>query len=218
MKSRCFIKNQEGSAYSIVFLAILPLLLFLLISNSEISRIKRVTSTTLENSVEIAVKDATMMVDPESQAYGEPRIVHKKAIERFKKNLQKDLRLNSDLSPTVHSSVEEVKYWVVIYNGDGKYKGYKVANNPDNEVYSYAYYTNENSFETVELDNTSIQGFPLTVGITNDGFSTYITENVLPVNITHPGIVAIVKVKIKPVMAKEGEYATRWAYGRIALR
>lgn len=201
------IKNDEdGFAFTIVFLLILPLMLFLIISSPQITRTERATNETLQQALSNAVSDAAHMVDRESQSMGEPRIDYERAYNRFIESLDYNLTL-LDGAPGEASSVKgDITYWLLIYNGDDKYKGYKGG-----KVASYAYYTNENGYSDLIIDN-SITGFPQYIDISENGFAGGKGINV---SIENPSVVAIITTNINPITQGKGEKVTRWAIAKI---
>lgn len=201
------IKNDEdGFAITIVFLLILPLMLFFTISSFEITRTERATNETLQQALSNAVNDAAHMIDRESQAMGEPRIDHERAYSQFKESLEHNLTLTDGMAGEASSVKGNITYWLLIYNGDDKYSGYKGG-----KVASYAYYTNENGHDNLVIDN-SITGFPQSLDISKNGFVEH--EGIIA-SIESPSVVAIIRTNINPASQQRGEEVTRWAMAKV---
>lgn len=201
-----FKSDERGFSFAIIFLLILPLLVFLMISSSQITRTKRTTNETLQQALSNAVNDAAHMVDKESQAMGEPRIDYERAYNCFMESLNYNLSL-TDGSPGEESSISgDLTYWLLIYNGDDKYKGYKGG-----KVASYAYFTNENGY--YENISNGITGFPHNIDISPNGF---VSGSGVSTTIDSPSVVAIVTTNISSIIGKENnEKVTRWAMAKI---
>ncbi len=212
--------DEKGFVFTVIFLLLLPLLVFLMISSAEITRTERTTNKTLQQALSNAVKDAAHMVDEKSQAMGEPRIDYERAYNRFIESLSYNLNLlllNDNIGGVpviegpsdVSSIVGDIKYWLLIYNGDDKYKGYK-----DGKVASYAYFTNEGGYN--EDINNSIIGFPKYLDISKDGF---VNESDISITLKSPSVVAVITTNINSVVSdKDGKEVTRWALAKIVER
>ncbi|WP_459195609.1 hypothetical protein [Wukongibacter baidiensis] len=207
------IKEEEGAIGSIIILILIPILVYILISAPNLARYQRATNTVLQNAVDYAVKDAATMVDEESQALGEPRIDYAKAKERFLESLAYNINAYSEEG----SSFEDVEYSLLIYNGDDKYKGYDGG-----KIASYAFFTKDDSVIT-----NSIDGFPVKLGITEDGITDKLYETDINVSVDRPFVLAVVKARIVSILDKksnnegndkEGVYVTRWSLGEIRVR
>ena len=211
--------NESGFAFTVMFLLLIPVLVFLMISSTEIARTERATNETLQQALSNAVKDAAHMVDEESQAMGEPKIDYEKAYNRFVESLSYNLLLlNNDYDGSlniegpsdVSSITGNLKYWLLIYNGDDKYKGYK-----DGKVVSYAYFTNENDYYEFIIDESET-GFPKQLYVTQDGFSD---ESGISITLKSPSVIAVITTNINPVVSdKEGKKVTRWALARVVQK
>ncbi len=207
IKLRKLNSDEGGFAFTIIFFLLLPVLIFLMVSSAEITRTERATNETLQQALSSAVNDATHMIDRESQAMGEPRIDYERAYNRFIESLEYNLTLlNGD--PSEASSITgDITYWLLIYNGDDKYEGYKGG-----KVASYAYFTNENGSFREEVNN-SIIGFPHRLDISENGF---IGGSGVNTTLESPSVIAIITTNINSVASEEkGEKVTRWALAKI---
>lgn len=216
MKNLCkLIKDTNGFAITMFLLMLIPLSLVLIISLSEIANTSRVADKTVNYAVANAVKSAAMMVDPESQAQGNPHIAYERAYEEFIKNIRYSLMLDENGNAIANSSINgTVKYWVLIYNGDDMYKGYT----EDYKVASYAYYTSEGGSFISPLSeiNDTITDMPKTIYVNNNGLTDI--EEGKKVILNEPGIIAVIQAEGKPIVVNKNETITRWAYGKIVKR
>lgn len=205
------IKDESGAVFTVLILILIPLLIFIIVGKTEIKRLYIASDNNLQNAVSFATKNATDMVDVESQSQGNPRIAYEKAINEFKNSIVYELGLNNSDNSTL--IMKNMKYWVVIYNGDTTYSGY----DENNKVASYAYYTNESGTEVNDIDNT-ITGFPKTLYITDSGISDTQTSDSVKVTLTAPGVLAVVQGEVNGVYTKNTTTTTRWAYAKIVKK
>lgn len=207
-----FKKDTSGMIITIFLLFLIPLSLFLIISQTEIANISRVADKTVNYAVTNAVKSAAMMVDPESQAQGEPRIAHKKAYDEFVNNIKYSLYINEMNETTNKSSIDgKIKYWLLVYNGDSIYKGYT----EEDEVKEMVLYQGE----------IGIRSEPQEFHILNSENIVYVNESGIneiekgkKVKLIKPGVLAVIQVEGKPVVLNKKETITRWAYGKIVKK
>ena len=146
-KIKKFHKDTLGGALTVVFLVLLPIFVFGIISNIEIDYLNSITEETLERALIEATKASAAMVDPKSNSQADPRIAYNKARTEFIEILHTNLGLKDQLTIVKN----DVKYWLIVYNGDTKYGDFD-----DYRVAPYYYCTNESGtfFEevgTVEL-------------------------------------------------------------------
>lgn len=217
MKNLCskLIKDTQGFAITMFLLMLIPLSLVLIISLSEIANTSRIADKTVNYAVANAVKSAAMMVDPESQAQGNPHIAYERAYEEFIKNVKYSLMLDENGNATPNSSIDgTVKYWVLIYNGDDMYEGYT----ENYKVSSYAYYTSEGGTFANPLSeiNNTITGMPKTIYVNNSGLTD--AEEGKKVILNEPGVIAVIQTEGKSIAMNKSETITRWAYGKIVKR
>lgn len=205
--------SEKGAVLTVVVLILIPLLLATFIFIPELKRTYFASDNKLQNAVSLATKDAANMVDPESQAQGNPHIAYEKARNQLIDKLQYNLALNTDMSGKNVSIFKSLKYWVLIYNGDTQYKGY----DENNKVVSYAFYTNQNGAEESVIDN-SITGFTQTLYISDTGISDTQTVNSVLVTLTEPGVLTVVQGETKQIFTKETKLTTRWAYANITKK
>lgn len=206
-----FINDETGAIGTIIILILIPIFVFILISAPSLVRYQRETNTVLQNAVDYAVKDAALIVDKESQAFGEPRIDYQRAKDTFIETLRNNIKAYAEEG----NSFEDIEYSLLIYNGDDKYKGYDGG-----KVASYAFFTNDDSYIT-----NDITGFPKKLGITEKGITDNLYQTDIKVKIDKPTVLAVVRGKIVPIIDDEdrsGEtedvYVTRWALGEIRVR
>lgn len=205
--------DEKGAALTVAVLLLIPLLIATFVFQTELKRTYLASDKKLQNAVSMATKDATNIVDPESQAQGDPHVAYENAMNQFKAKLQYNLALNTDMGGKEVSFFKTLKYWVLIYNGDTKYNGYDA----NNKVVSYAFYTNQNSIEESTIDN-SITGFPKTLYVNDNGISDTPSQNSVPVTLTAPGILTVVQGNTNQIFSKNTRPTTRWAYAMITKK
>lgn len=204
-----FINDEEG-LINILFLIILPILIFVFLSAPTLGRYQRSTNTVLQNAIDYSVKDAAAMIDKESQAFGEPRIDYLRAKERFLDTLEYNINAYEEEG----CAFEDIEYSLLIYNGDNKYEGYDGG-----KISSYAFFNNNEEYIT-----DSINGFPIKLGITEDGITDDLGDTDIEISADRPFVLAVVRARIVPIVEneededKESEYVTRWALGEIRVR
>jgi len=195
-----YLINQNGSAIVIVFLILLPLLVITNIYTSENKQMLTGGNINLKNTIVTAAKAAAQSVESTSQAYGKPMIDPNTAHNNFRKLLAKNLKLDEYFLPTTGSSFEgDISYYLLICNGTNTFGL--------DECIIYKYEDGE--IETVVLNTGEL---PQTFGINKD-FN--ITSKDKSVTLKTPGVIAIVKAKIKPIAMTSGVETTRWASARI---
>ena len=118
-------KDTKGGTITILLLFLLPILLFTFISRIEQTRVLRATNVTLEYAVEESARYGAMMIDPGSQAIGEPLIAYNRAIPVIEEHLKTFLLLDDNFNGVSGSSFESIEYQCIIYNGIEGIEGYK---------------------------------------------------------------------------------------------
>lgn len=216
MKNLCrkLLNDNSGLVISMFLLMLIPLSLILIVSLNEISNTSRVADKTVNYAVANAVKSAAMMVDPQSQAQGNPRIAYERAYNAFIENIKFNLMLDDEGEALSGSSVSgTINYWILIYNGDDHYKGYT----NDYKVVSYAYYTTDGgTFNNPRLETPNITGMPKTIYVNENGLTDI--EDGKKVILDEPGVIAVIQVEGKPIVVNNSETITRWAYGKIVKK
>lgn len=202
--------DNNGFALTITILILIPLLIFLKISSLELTREQRAVHVTLQNAIDIAVNEAANMVDEVSQAYGQPLIDYQRAHQQFKNSLYYNIMaLESGQLEEGSSFIEDVTYWLLIYNGTDKFSNMTKGN-----LASSVFFTNEGGTEFVSTTN-EVKDFPKTIAITEYGISDTPAGEEIQVTLTNPSIVGVVRVTIKPVTEQAPQIVTRWALGEI---
>lgn len=228
-------KDTKGGTITILLLFLLPILLFTFISRIEQTRVLRATNVTLENAVEESARYGAMMIDPGSQAIGEPLIAYNRAIPVIEEHLKTFLLLDDNFNGVSGSSFESIEYQCIIYNGIDGIEGYKYEdyfNNyyEDNQV---AYMVKLSSNEKPTIIENTIYGHdtfnPLTFFVNDDGifneYGVFTEESIDAIKVTMdaPGVLLYVKAKINPVIVNQDEddykeTVARWAYAKIVKR
>lgn len=221
LKLKKLLKDERGATITVLMLVILPMLIIGLVSLTENTNILRGSNTTLQNAVTVISRHSAMMINAESQAKGDPLIAHKKAYDLFLNEL--NYTLGADIEGT---TLENIKYWMLIYNGRYTYKGYSFGDetftsgegdNPYDivdeleEVKSFAYYSNVDSNEITD-DHID---FPRTFYVSDSGILDYEVEGSVKVTLKHPGVLLVLNADINPLIVNQKENVTRWAYATI---
>lgn len=229
MRDRIFrlVGNRNGYISTALVLIMAPLLLFMIMSSNDVTRVRRVTNTTLSNAVAVAVKDSASMVNSECQAMGKILIDPDRALEQFKDSLLFNLNLTMISEGDIRSSVrDDLKYWLLVYNGEG----HELSNGET--VRAFTMFTNTSGWVSDEEDeagigvgvgtetsynNDSITGFPYTIridelGIFDDG------NRGIKVTLEEPSVVAVVRANVTPLIGRDGVNVSRWGYARVITK
>lgn len=222
-------KDISGGTITILLLFLIPVLLFIFISRIEETRVLRATNVELEHAVEEAARHGAMMVDPGSQAIGEPLIAHNRAIPMLKEQLSVSLGLDDNFKGDDTTSLDNVEYQGIIYNGIDGIEGYEYAGyfndyyGDNNEIAYMVEFSNGGS-SIIEESGSNLENFsPKTFYINDDGITDYYTSGSIQVTMDAPGVLLYVKATVNPVIVnqEEGDYketVARWAYAKIVKR
>lgn len=216
MKSQIskFMHNEDGFAITILTLLIFPVLLVMMVSNTEITRINRTTNRTIQYALDRAVRESASMIDQETQAFASPRIDHTKALERFTATLFYNLKTTDTGAALNASSLDgAVTYWLAIYNGSNDYYGYG-----DGNIKAYVVYTNVNGF-TEKYENSTLLEFPRSFGLSSKGIDPDDLSKESVVKIESPSVIAVINVQISSATGLNNPVPiTRWSIGRVVSR
>ena len=199
---RGLLRSEHGSAVVVMLLVFIPLLLAGVFLTTEHARSVYGADVKLGRAVAEAVRAAAMCVDAESDAHGEPAVSPDMAHSIFRTILARNLGLSSaTMQPLDGSLVESLEYVLVVYNGDSKWLPgcWKYVFGSGTVSYSLAY-----------------AGFPQKFAVDPDDVS--FGEGTKTVELASPGCIALVKVRLKPVLYRgspEEVPAVRWAAARI---
>jgi hypothetical protein len=184
----------------------MPLFVILMVASVEQVQLVTGTDVDLQGALSEAARAAAMQVDGASQAAGDPRIGPDRAHLAFRQVLASNLGLSPDtLAPLPGSGVEGVAdYVLVVYNVDDAYAAGGI---PAGYVYSF-------SGGAYPLTESQVSG---TFGISAAGISLD-GSGERTVKLASPGVVALVRAGIRPVLAADGSEAVRWAAARIVKR
>ena len=227
-KLKVLIRDTKGGAISILLLFLLPVLLFIFISRSEETRILRATNVTLENAVEEAARYGAMMIDPETQAKGEPLIAYNKAIPMLEEQLKVSLGLDKNFKGNDTTSLDNVEYQTIIYNGISGITGYEYGEHfnkyyEENEVAYMAEFSSDGSSNIIEKDDYNVEFIPKTFYISDKyGITEFETNDSIIVTMDAPGVLLHVKATVNPVIVNQKDddkgVVARWAYAKIVKR
>lgn len=221
-------KDIKGGAITILLLFLIPVLIFIFISRVEETRVLRATNATFENAVEEAARYGAMMVDPGSQAIGEPLIAYNRAIPMLEEQLKTSLGLDDNFKGDDTTSLNNVEYQGFIYNGIDGIEGYEYAKHfndyyEENKI-AYMVEFSNNGLNPIDKSGSNLESFsPKTFYINDDGITDYYTSGSIKVTMDAPGIILYVKATVNPVIVNqdEGDYketVARWAYAKIVKR
>lgn len=222
-----FIKDERGGVITTLILLIIPMVLLGMINLTENTNILRGSDTTLQNAVTVMSRHTAMMVNPDSQAKGDPLIAHQKAYNAFLQEFKYTLGNHLEHTNTTIDTAT-VKYWFLVYNGRHTYKGlnfsgdsivegsdiaYSTDPSDINQVYSYAYYTNAEGGSTSFTNSTS--GFPRTFYVSENGIHSESVSNSIKVTLKEPGVLVVLNADINSLITERDENVTRWAFAKI---
>ena len=184
--------KSEGGYVTVAFLIILPLIMMFLIVSLDHTRSVFGTDLDMQQALNDACRSAAMMVNPLSQAYNDPMVNPDKAHEAFRVILASNLNLNDDLTPRENSSVTDVEYLLIVFNGENSYEI------PAGKAYS------ETNPAGTEFSGT----LPYIFTEAELGVEVSIELN-------RPGCVAVANAKLKPIIGKQESTGVRWSSAMI---
>jgi hypothetical protein len=163
-----------------------------------------VSDVDVQESLASACKAAAGQISDASQANATPRIKSANALSAFENSLEYNLRLDRTMTPLPNTHyLNPPQFWLLIYNGysDFAYDGADLAD--------YYY------FDGANLNNESISasGLPSTFYASGTGINT--SSGDYEVNLSSPGVVAVVQIQKKNILGDVPVVATRWAAARI---
>ncbi|NLK53098.1 MAG: hypothetical protein GX295_11765 [Syntrophomonadaceae bacterium] len=198
-----FLLNRRGAAIPVVFLLIIPLMFAIGIGGFKIVSMITIADIDIQESVAYAVKDAAGRMHQESQADGYMRIVSDSAHESFRLSLAKNLGLNKDdLTPVTSKFAGAPRYWLMVYNGHDDYAGAASCR---------LYYFNGMTVTVTELINN---GFPQSFAISETGIVLG-EGGSYAVKLETPGVVALIEIEPKKIVAGNINKIQRWASARM---
>lgn len=225
LKLKAILKDQRGAFISTLMMLIIPVMILGLVALTENTNTLRGSNTTLQNAVTVVSRHTAMMINPVSQSKGDPLISHKRSFNMLLDEL--NYTLGQDVE---NSTLDNVKYWMIVYNGGHTYKGYvfdydnftngeveKDYNDGSDsldEILSYALYSNVES----NVFSNDITGFPRTFYIADDGIHDTNVKGSIKVTVNNPGVLLVLNADIRSLMVEAKENATRWAYAKIVRK
>ncbi len=198
-RAKTVIKNQDGIAVSIMFLIIVPLMLIGLLFITEQARTVYDYDVTQQQVLSDAVRAATVMVTPASQAVGTPLLDPEQAHKAFRYTLAANLNLGIDDSFDLQgvnpeSNLKEMpEYVFIVYNGPNSLGMPSAIKYPGALEFGVGI---DQSFSIYEND------------IQPGSMGTLVTQ------FKSPGCVAVIKTNYKPIFI-ESKPGVRWAAAHI---
>jgi hypothetical protein len=180
------------------------MLIALIIASIEIADTVTVADVDVQDSLASACKAAAGQICDASQANATPRINSANALAAFEGSLEYNLRLDSTMIPLPNTHyLDPPRFWLLIYNGysDYTYAGADLAD---------YYYFDGTNFKS---ESISASGLPATFYAAGTGINT--SSGDYQVNLTSPGVVAVLAIQKKNVLGDVPVIATRWAAARI---
>lgn len=181
------LRNQKGNAVTIAFLILIPLIVLAGIATLEHTRAVLGSDLDMQQAANDAVRSAALCVDPLSQAHDTPMIVPDKAHEAFRYILGANLG---------NECFDNIEYTLVVFNGKNHF------GLPEGRIFS-SQNPSGSDFSGTLPQEFGISGLNITPG--GSGINT---ELVLP------GCVAVVKSKLKPLIAGE-QTGVRWSSAMV---
>lgn len=197
-----FLLDKRGSVVTAMFLIFMPLLLAGVILTTEHPRVVHGADVDLSQAVAEATRAAAMQVNEVSLARDSTlKVDPDQAHATFRRILTRNLKLSETLEPVKGSGVSSVSSYVfVVYSGDYS----------DSRKYTFAN-------GVCSRKPFPYSGFPRTFLLKPNDILTYSSRAIKGTTITldTPGCVAVVRVKMRPVLLKKETEAVRWAAARI---
>ena len=200
------LKNQQGIGVVIVFLILVPLLFFMMVSSITNANLLQSSDMDIQEALVMAVKGAAEQVDVTSQAEGNPLIDPQKAHEVFRGILMENLGLDNNLEPiTKKYLAKSIKYSTLIYNGNKNYTLFNVNNSNVNGTLNIE----EKNYDgtNIELKN-DIYISGINIKDTSDPGSIHI-------KVKEPTIIAVMQIDCKDILRGENITITRWAAAKV---
>lgn len=196
------LQNQQGYAIAILFAIILPIIIFACISTIEMTNVVQAGDMDIQEGVVLASKAATEQVDMNLHAQGIFQISPDRAINTFRKELSRNVGLNeTTLAPMTEAYTSTPKYCVLVYNGT-------VAGDTANKLYVF-------DGSTTTYSTPAITGFPQSFVIDGDGLNILAGSGTGAITLTEPGVIAVIKIDQKDLLADSNLTLTRWAAATI---
>jgi hypothetical protein len=163
----------------------------------------------LQEAAAFAAKAAAATVEPSSQAAGNPRILSAAAHDSFRRVLAGNLGLDAATMAGLSGSFWSgpVKYWLVVYNGDDAYA-------PAGALRARLYRFDGSAVTESDLAGS---GFPARFAVGPSGI-TVGPGGTYAVELSSPGVVALVEGEIKRAAGDVPMRAQRWAAARVVVR
>lgn len=198
---REFARKDEGAIY-VLFLATLILFVGILVYGVETNSKITASDVVTQQAIDQAARAAAMSVNEKSQAEGEPMVDPEMAIERFKTEFARNLRLDEDTMEPLSGSrlAEEPMFQLVIVNGDNPYT---------ESGYAYTYDGG------MDEETLTFSDLPVSLYLTDDGIS--LSSGEVESVFTRPGCAVFVKAKAKNLFNDKTTEVTRWAAARIVV-
>ncbi|NSW83991.1 MAG: hypothetical protein HPY90_12100 [Syntrophothermus sp.] len=200
-------RDNEQGFISVLLLILIPLFIFSISATMNITNAVTAASVDLQEAVAVAAKAGAMQVDTTAQAKGLIRLRSDRAHDQFRKTLAGNLGLNeTTLQPVGGQFAGTPKYWLLVYNGYSDYS-------PD-AMPARLYYFNGT---TVTASDLSYGGFPYTFSVSQSGI-TVGAGGAYTVEMTTPGVVAVVEIEATRLTGEKQIIAQRWAAARVVCK
>lgn len=196
-------EGQQGAA-SLWFLVWAALLMMATATAVTFARVEGAASVDVRQALESAAKTAaTRAVTAQSQANGDPRLDPHVVHDEFVAELARNLGLEpGTLLPLPGSGIESVQYVLLVYNGEAKY-GLTAGRR----------FTVSGTGPPL-VDELTGTGFPATFDVSATGIVPGPGTGIR-VELPEPGVIAMVTVKLAPVIGREEDQVLRWVSARV---
>lgn len=199
-RTRSILNNQQGFAIVLLFLILLPVIIFTCISAIEMTNVVQTGDMDLQEGIVLATKAAAERVNMPLHAQGIFQISPDEAESSYREVLARNIGLDENiLVPTTKAYSSAPKYCLLVYNGTSTGA---TANKKFN-------FNGTNTTSTV----FSQTGFPKTFII--NGLDIVVGSGKGSITLTEPGVIAVVEIDQKDLLAENDCTLTRWAAARI---
>jgi hypothetical protein len=203
MSATKLLRDRRGNIL-IIFLILIPLLIAIITASIEITDTVTVADVDVQDGLASACKAAAGQISDASQANATPRINSANALSAFESSLEYNLRLDDTMTPLPNTHyLNPPRFWLLIYNGysDYAYDGADLAD--------YYYFDGT----SLSSESISASGLPSSFYASGTGINT--SSGDYEVNLSSPGVIAVIQIQKKNILGNVPVVVTRWAAARI---
>lgn len=201
-RTKAVLNNQQGFAVTLLFLIVLPVIFFALISTLEITNVIQAGDMDLQEGMVLAVKASAEQVDMGLHSQGIFQISPDRAANTYRKILACNMGLDESLSPLTEQYSSTPRYCLLVYNGTN-------AGPTANKKYKFNGTTTTSSgfIQTGFPQSFMINGLDVVVGAGDNS-----------ITLTEPGVIVVTEIDQKDLLVDSSRTLTRWAAARIKTK